>query len=76
MLNLIHHEPDIDKIYLHAKDPYESKLSIFYYQKWESRLKEHYNVLKAFTDYSNHIQDVYKNIDEYNPGKESINRTW
>ena len=24
-LNLINHKPDIDKIYLYAKDPYESK---------------------------------------------------
>ena len=25
LLNLIENQPDIDKIYLHAKDPYESK---------------------------------------------------
>ena len=25
LLNLINHEPDVDKIYLHAKDPYEAK---------------------------------------------------
>ena len=25
LLNLINHEPDIDKIYLYAKDPYEAK---------------------------------------------------
>ena len=25
LLNLINHKPDIDKIYLYAKDPYESK---------------------------------------------------
>ena len=23
--NLLHHEPDIDKFFLHAKDPYEAK---------------------------------------------------
>ena len=27
--NLIRHQPDIDKIYLYAKDPYDSKISIF-----------------------------------------------
>ena len=27
--NLISQQPDIDKIYLHAKDPYEAKLPIF-----------------------------------------------
>ena len=25
LLNLINHEPDINKIYLHVKDPYETK---------------------------------------------------
>ena len=25
LLNLINYQPDIDKIYLHAKDPYEVK---------------------------------------------------
>ena len=25
LLNLINHEPDVDKIYLYAKDPYEAK---------------------------------------------------
>ena len=28
LLNLINHKPDVDKIYLHAKDPYEEK---YYY---------------------------------------------
>ena len=26
LLNLIHNQPDIDKIYLYAKDPYKDKL--------------------------------------------------
>ena len=29
----------------------------------------HYDDLKAFIEYSNDMQDVYKNIEEYNPGK-------
>ena len=28
LLNLINNEPDIDKIYLHAKDPYEAKYQL------------------------------------------------
>ena len=28
LLNLINHEPDIDKIYLYAKDPYEAKYQL------------------------------------------------
>ena len=30
LLNLINNQPDIDKIYLYAKDPYEKKLQINY----------------------------------------------
>ena len=29
LLNLINNQPNIDKIYLYAKDPYEKKISIF-----------------------------------------------
>ena len=29
LLNLINNQPDIDNIYLYAKDPYEKKISIF-----------------------------------------------
>ena len=29
LLNLINNQPDIHKIYLYAKDPYEKKISIF-----------------------------------------------
>ena len=28
LLNLINNEPDIDKIYLYAKDPYEAKYQL------------------------------------------------
>ena len=31
----------------------------------------HFNDPKAFIEYSNDMQDVYKNIDEYNPDKEN-----
>ena len=36
----------------------------------ESTELKHLNDPKAFIEYSNDIQDVYKNIEEYNPGKE------
>ena len=29
LLNLINNQPDTDKIYLYAKDPYEKNISIF-----------------------------------------------
>ena len=69
LLNLINNQPDINKIYLYAKDPYESKYQ-FLINKRESTGLKHFNDLKAFIEYSNGMQDVYKNIEEYNPGKE------
>ena len=29
----------------------------------------HFNDPKAFTEHSNHMHDVYKNIDNYNPDR-------
>ena len=37
--------------------------------KRESIGLKHFNDPKEFIEYSNDMQDVYKNIDEYNPGK-------
>ena len=68
-MNLINNQPDIDKIYLHAKDPYEAKYQ-FLINKRESTGLKHFNDPKAFIEYSNDMQDVYKNIDEYNTDKE------
>ena len=66
LLNLINNQPDIDKIYLYAKDPYEDKYQ-FLIKKRESIGLKHFNDLKAFIKYSNDMHDVYKNIDDYNP---------
>ena len=68
-MNLINNQPDIDKIYLYAKDPYEAKYQ-FLINKRESTGLKHFNDPKASIEYSNDIQDVYKNIDEYNIVKE------
>ena len=69
LLNLINKQPDIDKIYLYAKDPYEAKYQLLI-NKRESTGVKHFNDPKDFTDYSNDMQDVYKNIEEYNADKE------
>ena len=53
LLNLINNQPDIDKIYLYAKDPYETK----------------YQYLINKREKVGHF-DVYKNIEDYNLGKE------
>ena len=69
LLNLINNQPDIDKIYLYAKDPYETKYQ-FLINKRESTGLKHFNDPKAFVEYSNDMEDVYKNINEYNIDKE------
>ena len=68
LLNLIGHQPDIDKINLYTKDPYEAKYWLLT-SKQESVGLKHYNDPKAFIEYSNDMQDVYKSIEEYNPKK-------
>ena len=68
LLNLINNQPDIDKIYLYAKDPYEAKCQHLI-NKREKLGLGHFNDPKAFIEYSNYIQDVYKKIENYNPKK-------
>ena len=54
---------------MYAKDPYEAKYQ-FLINKRESTGLKHFNDPKTIIDYSNDMQDVYKNIEEYNSGKE------
>ena len=65
LLNLINNQPDIDKIYLYAKDPYETKYQ-YLINKREKGGLDHFDDPKAFMEYSNDMQDVYKNIEDYN----------
>ena len=68
LLDLINNQLDIDKIYLYAKSPYEAKNQYLINKRKKVGLK-HYDDLKAFIEYSNNVQDIYKNIEEYNYGK-------
>ena len=68
LFNLIIQQSDIDKIYLFAKDPYEAKYQ-FLINKWKSTGLKHLNNSKAFIEYSNDIDYIYKSIEEYNPNK-------
>ena len=70
LLNLINNQPAIDKIYLYAKDTYEAKYQFLINKTESTRLKD-FNEPKGFIEYSNNIQDVYKNIDKYHLDKES-----
>ena len=63
-------QPDIDKIYLYAKDPYEAKYQ--YLIKIREKVGiDHHNDPRAYIEYSNDMHDVYKNINYYNPDKEN-----
>ena len=67
---MINNQQDIDKIYLYAKDPCEDKYQHLINKRESAGLK-HFNDPKAFIEYSNDMNDVYKNIDNYNPDKEN-----
>ena len=68
LLNLINNQPDIDKIYLYEKDPYETKYQYLINKRKKVGLN-HFDDPKDFMEYSNGMQDVYKNIEDYNPIK-------
>ena len=68
LLNLIQQRNDnfIDKIYLYAKDLSEPKYQILIKKREDEGIKN-LNDLSAFIEYSNTMDDIYNNIDEYNP---------
>ena len=68
LLNLISRQPDIDKVYPYAKDPYETTYQSLI-NKRESVGLKHCNDTKAFIECSYNMDNIYENIDEYNPNK-------
>ena len=56
-------------MYLYTKDPYEAKHQ-FLIKKRESIGLKKFNDPKSLIEYSNDMQDVYKNINEHNTDKE------
>ena len=65
LFNLKNQQPDIDKIYLYAKGPYKAKYQLLI-NKRKSTLK-YLNDSIAFIEYSDDMDNIYKNIGEYNP---------
>ena len=61
-------ESDIDKIYFYAKGLCEAKYQ-FLTNKRESTGLKYLNDSKAFIEYSNDIDNIYRNIEENNPNK-------
>ena len=70
LLNLINEQRDIDKFYLYAKDLSESTYEHLINNRKNTGIK-HLNDSKAFIDCSNTMNDVYENIDLYNPNRKT-----
>ena len=62
-------QPDIDKIHLYAKDPYEAKYQYLINIREKVGL-DNFDDPKTFIEHSNDMQNVYKDIDKYNIDKE------
>ena len=61
LLNMINHEPDIDKIYLYDKNPYEAKYQLLINKRESAGLK-YFNDSKAFIEYSNDMDDIHEKL--------------
>ena len=61
LLSLILHQQDTDKIYLHTKDLNEPKHQLLIKKRKNTGIR-HCNDPKAFMEYSNTMDDVYKII--------------
>ena len=70
--NLINKQNDINQIYLYAKDLSEPKYEILI-KKHENAGIKYFNNPNAFIECSNSMDDVYENINDYNPfGKKEV----
>ena len=61
-----HFRDVIDKIYLYARYLNEPKYPFLIKKRKNARIK-HYNDPNAFIECSNTMDDVYEDIDKYNP---------
>ena len=76
LLNLINEQNDVDKNYLYAKDLSEPKYEILIENCQNVGIK-HFNDPNAFIESSNTLDDVYENINDYNPSrKKHLNCFW
>ena len=71
LLNLINEQEDIDKIYLYAKDLSKPKYE-FLIEKRENAGIKKLNDPNLFTEYSNTMDDVYKDTHDFNLTKKII----
>ena len=68
LINLINEQKDIDKIYLYTGELSEPKYEYLIKKRQDVGIK-HINNLNAFTECSNTMDDVYENIDDYDPSR-------
>ena len=68
LLNLIKEQDAIDKIYLYAKDLSKPKYEVLI-KKHEDAGTKHFSDPNVFIEWSNTMDDVYENVDNYNPNR-------
>ena len=68
LINLINEQKDIDKIYLYTGELSEPKYEYLIKKRQDVGIK-HVNNLNAFIECSNTMDDVYENIDDYDPSR-------
>ena len=68
LLNLIKEQGDIEKFYLYPKDLSEPKYECLI-KRHEDIGTSHFNDANAFIECSAIMDDVYQNIDDYNPNR-------
>ena len=66
LINLINVQNDIDKKILYARDLSEPKYEYLIKKRKDAGIK-HLNNPNAFFQFSNTMDDVYENINDYNP---------
>ena len=59
---------DIGKIYLFVKDPFESKYQLLINGREKVAIRKLKNS-KVFIDYSQTMDDIYENLEDFNPTK-------
>ena len=68
LINLINEQNDIDKIYLYGRDLNEPKYEYFIKKREDAGIKQ-VNNPNAFIECSNTMDNVYENINDYNPSR-------
>ena len=66
LINLLNERNDIGKIYLYARNLSETKYEYLIKKREDVGIK-HLNNPNAFVEFSNMMDDVYENINDYNP---------